>query len=86
MGKPEDIPQDVLDSAEIALTFLPSPKFSAQVTSVARAIMASKAEEREACAKEAEALRVAWSSSEYSGAFNDGCNTVAAAIRKRGAA
>lgn len=60
MDKPEDIPQDVWDSAEIALTFLPSPKFSAQVTSVARAILAAKAEERDRCIKIAELTESAW--------------------------
>ena len=54
MSKPEDIPQDVWDRAERHFDdFLrcPSETFRPAVQTIARAIMAAKAEEREACAK-----------------------------------
>lgn len=48
--KPDDIPQDVWDYAEIALKFVPSGDDNAQIDSVSRAILA----ECERCAKVAE--------------------------------
>lgn len=50
MGKPEDIPQDVLDAATAHTTFYLNPSrgadFQYTVMIVARAILAAKAEER----------------------------------------
>ena len=45
MSRPDDIPQDVWDYAEIALKFVPSGDDNAQIASVARAIL----DERERC-------------------------------------
>lgn len=57
MSKPDDIPQDAWDAAE-KVHMLPHFKFSSWryvlSTDIARAIVAAKAEEREACAKLAE--------------------------------
>ena len=49
MTKPDDIPQDVWDYAEISLKFVPSGDDNAKIGSVARAILA----ERGRCAKTA---------------------------------
>lgn len=55
MTKPNDIPQDVwgaaLKCAETVCRNLDYPNVTAEVTAIARAIMAAKEEEREECAK-----------------------------------
>ena len=56
MDKPEDIPQDVWDYAEIALKFVPAGDDKAQIASVARAILKAKEDEREECARIAREL------------------------------
>lgn len=94
MTKPDDIPQDVWNEAYgQALLFVqwlvPTPTDYVQAEHVlavtfARAIMAAKAEEREACANIAD--------SKISGGYYDGSpvwpdgNEIASAIRKRGEA
>jgi hypothetical protein len=84
MSKPEDIPQDVWASAENALDDMLCNCLEASgtteqfridsITPLARAILAAKAEEREACAVALEDLNV-----DYRDRFE-----AAASIRKRG--
>jgi hypothetical protein len=87
MCKPEDISQDAWEKAvSIAMGdgVIPGTMFTdAYVVPIARAIMAAKAEEREACALEADAPADAY---EAYGAFETAneFRQVAHAIRKRG--
>jgi hypothetical protein len=71
MSKPEDIPQDVWDTAIRVAT---TSEFTERVKGIARTILAAKAEEREACARIAE--------DQDGGAIE--CEQIASAIRKRG--
>lgn len=92
MSKPEDTPQDVWDGAVRLYSYLVSPLHDEQIvihdtTLIARAIMAAKAEEREACAKIADdddqELTV-WGQDGNSRAAQQTARAIAAAIRKRG--
>lgn len=91
MSKPEDIPQDVWGDAEYHVTG-PRPTRDDEwetVEMLARAIMAAKAEEREACARVAEysAERGAFAMGDWvavSGEMARCGPKVAAAIRERG--
>lgn len=77
MTKPDDIPQDVWDKASKHVVYTARIAVNeAQQVSVARAIIAAKAEEREKCAD------LAWVQAKQ-GATHD---QIASAIRKRGEA
>jgi len=83
MGKVGDIPQDVWDLADKAHS---KAAFSSEpITAIARALMAAKAEEREACAELCGGLRHEDRSAE-SEDWVEGTFACQAAIRKRGEA
>lgn len=89
MSKPEDIPQGVWDAVEamdlnIAVAFATSTAPRAEQmrkSIVARAILAAKAEEREACAAVADRQEAVISNTAATQAC---CRNIARAIRKRG--
>lgn len=87
MSRPEDIPEEVLMAAADVAIMLPGfPSIEATsdaVERIARAIMAAKAEEREACAKLADEERL---NPFNSGGMDTAFREIAKAIRKRGEA
>ena len=88
MTRPHNISQASIAAASAVVVMLP-PFKSIESTSdaidrIARALSDAYARGIEDAARVAEAPRIAWSSSEYSGGFNDGCNTAAKAIRALG--
>ena len=103
MSKPENIPQDVWDHAQAFLIAAPVVTHPADnradtfitindpIVAIARAIMAAKAEEREACAQLADKLAVIDPEEngvdpyeEWEIACRVSARGIAAAIRKRG--
>lgn len=96
MSKPEDIPQDVWDAAEVvakeatrdAMRDPLMPYFVTVSPYIARAILSAEKRgeerEREACAQVADAARVPYHGSSR-GIANEQSSAIAAAIRKRGA-
>ena len=95
MSKPEDIPQDAWDAAFNAMPLLlirnydRSPIVLVLHVNIARAILAAKAEEREACATDAEERHRIWGTHAQIKGIEveddiSACREIAAAIRKRG--
>lgn len=88
MSKPEDIPQDIWDKAEACFTGNSWNPLG--IERVARAILAAKAEEREACIAAANAERVLpfyvnpEEATEGDKAYDMAIDHVLDAIRKRG--
>lgn len=87
MSKPENITPEVMNVAVSIEGDIPSRVTGANRVFIraviARAIMTAKAEEREACAQVAEAMRTPYHGSSR-GIANEQSSAIAAAIRKRG--
>lgn len=88
MSRPEDIPVDVWDHVEravVPMSILGSEVGNSTVANCCRAIMAAKAEEREACAQILDERAQDFNRQRDPGMANS-CRSHAAAIRKRGEA